>query len=161
MLTADSHQGKALTFLDIHETFFSPTGAGVPNVEDQLGYDAKPLKICSAIEMMYQHLKVAIKIESETAEIPQTIGVRQGDNLSPSMGINKNLWNCPHTDMFSKYQLFLALVVTQLLWGCESWALKETSLNDVDVFLHQSIRRIIGIRISHDLGYSNTNNASD
>ena len=64
------------------------------------------------------------------------------------MGANKNLWNCPHTDMFSKYQLFLAVVVTQLLWGCESWTLKEISLNDIDVFLHQSIRRIIGIRIS-------------
>ena len=42
-LTADSPQGKALTFLDTHETFFSPTGAGVPNMEDYLGFDVKPL----------------------------------------------------------------------------------------------------------------------
>ena len=53
---------------------------------------------------------------------------------SISMSINTTLWKCPNTDMFSKYQLFLALVVTHLLWGCESWALKETSLNDIDVF---------------------------
>ena len=45
-------------------------------------YGAPP-KLCSAIERMYQGLTVVIKVGSEKAEIPQTIGVRQGDNLSP------------------------------------------------------------------------------
>ena len=34
-----------------------------------------------------------------------------------------------------------------LLWGCESWALRESLLNKLDVFLHRSIRRILGISI--------------
>ena len=45
-------------------------------------YGAPP-KICSAIKRMYQNFEVVVKIKSKTAEIPQTIGVRQGDNLSP------------------------------------------------------------------------------
>ena len=40
-LTADSPQGKALTFLGTQEIFSSPTGDGWANVEDQSGYDAK------------------------------------------------------------------------------------------------------------------------
>ena len=42
-----------------------------------------PPKLCDAVRRMYQNLKVLIKIGKEEAEIPQTIGVRQGDNLSP------------------------------------------------------------------------------
>lgn len=42
-----------------------------------------PAKLCSAIERLYADLKVILKIGKEKAEIPQTVGVRQGDNLSP------------------------------------------------------------------------------
>ena len=34
-----------------------------------------------------------------------------------------------------------------LSWGCEGWALKQTSIDDINMFLHQSIHRIIGINI--------------
>ena len=33
----------------------------------------------------------------------------------------------------------------QLPWRCKSWALKQTSIDDIDIFLHQSIRSMIGI----------------
>ena len=45
-------------------------------------YGAPP-KLCNAIERMYQDLVVIVKVGSEERKIPQTIGVRQGDNLSP------------------------------------------------------------------------------
>ena len=48
----------------------------------------------------------------------------------------------------TKYLLFMAIPINQLLWGCESWALKETSLKDIDIFITQSIRCIIGISMS-------------
>ena len=35
-----------------------------------------------------------------------------------------------------------------LLWGCEAWAIKQTAFDDINVFLHQSIRRIIGINMT-------------
>ena len=63
------------------------------------------------------------------------------------MGMLKNIWNCEHIDLHSKHLYFVAIIINQLLWGCESWALKESSLNDLDIFLHQSIRRIMGIKM--------------
>ena len=59
----------------------------------------------------------------------------------------KNVWEDPHIDLYSKYLFFVAMPLNQLLWGCEAWALKQTSIDDIDVFIHQSIRRIIGINM--------------
>jgi len=42
-----------------------------------------PRKLYPSIERMYNGLKVIMKLGSEKAEIPQSTGLRQGDNLSP------------------------------------------------------------------------------
>ncbi|KAL7535225.1 hypothetical protein ACHAWF_005092 [Thalassiosira exigua] len=42
-----------------------------------------PPTFCDAIKRLYENLKVVLKIEKETAEISQGVGVRQSDNLSP------------------------------------------------------------------------------
>ena len=65
-----------------------------------------------------------------------------------NMGAMKNIWDDQHVDLYSKYLLFLAIPINQLLWGCEIWALKKTSLKDIDIFITQSIRRIICISMS-------------
>ena len=61
-----------------------------------------------------------------------------------NMGMLKNVWEDPHIDLYSKYLFFVAMPLNQLLWGCKGWALKQTSIDDIDIFIHQSIRRIIG-----------------
>jgi len=45
-------------------------------------YGAPP-KFTTAIETIYQNNTCILKIENEVTEIPQTIGVRQGDNMAP------------------------------------------------------------------------------
>jgi hypothetical protein len=40
-------------------------------------------KFVNMVECIYQDLVVVLKIEKETAELPQSIGVRQGDNMTP------------------------------------------------------------------------------
>jgi hypothetical protein len=45
-------------------------------------YGAPP-KFVKAIKMIYQNNTCVLKIENKTAEIPQTVGVRQGDNMAP------------------------------------------------------------------------------
>jgi hypothetical protein len=45
-------------------------------------YGAPP-KFVAAIKTMYTDLKVVIKIDKELAEIMQSVGVRQGDNMAP------------------------------------------------------------------------------
>ena len=62
-----------------------------------------------------------------------------------SIGALKNVWDDPHVDLYSKYILFLLIPTNQILLGCKSWALKESSLKDIDIFINQSIRHSIGI----------------
>ena len=45
----------------------------------------------------------------------------------------------------SKYLIFLAIPINILLSGCESWALRTSLLKKLGVFLHPSIRHILGI----------------
>ena len=67
---------------------------------------------------------------------------------SASMGALKNFWDNPHVDLYSKYLLFRAIPMNLLLWGCETWSLRQVLLNKVEVFLHRSIRRILRITIT-------------
>ena len=63
------------------------------------------------------------------------------------MGALSTLWYCDHIDLYSKYLFFQACILNQLLWGCESWAIKESSFDKLDVLLHVSIRKILRIRM--------------
>ena len=64
-----------------------------------------------------------------------------------SMGALSNFWKDHHVDMYSKYMIFRAIPCNLLLWGCESWALRQTLLNKLEVFLHRSIRSILNINM--------------
>ncbi len=48
-----------------------------------LGKYGAPPKFVAAIKTMYTDLKVVLKIDKEIAEIMQSVGVRQGDNMAP------------------------------------------------------------------------------
>ena len=69
------------------------------------------------------------------------------EKAKQAMGMLKPLFNNDHVDLWSKYQFFQALVVNALLWGCESWAIREQLYNEMDVFLHTSIRTILYINM--------------
>ncbi len=45
-------------------------------------YGAPPWFI-SAVQQIYQDLVVILKIEKEVVELPQSIGIQQGDNMAP------------------------------------------------------------------------------
>jgi hypothetical protein len=65
-----------------------------------------------------------------------------------SMGALKELWRNPHLDMYNKYLLFRAIPMNLLLWGAETWSLRKSHLDKLEVFLHRSIRRILQISMS-------------
>ena len=72
------------------------------------------------------------------------VGRRIGTS-NASMGALEILWRDHHVDVYSKYIIFWEIPCNLLLWGCESWALCQSLLNKLDVFLHRIIRRILGI----------------
>ena len=67
---------------------------------------------------------------------------------SQSMGALKNVWDNPHMDLYNKYLLFRAIPMNLLLWGCETWSLRQVLLNKLEVFLHRNIRRILGVNMT-------------
>jgi len=64
------------------------------------------------------------------------------------MGAPKELWRNPHLDMYNKYLLFRVIPMNLLLWGAETWSLRKSHLDKLEVFLHRSIRRILQISMS-------------
>ena len=69
-------------------------------------------------------------------------------SANSAMGALKHFWNNQYADLHTKVAIFKAIPLNLLLWGCETWALRESHLNSLDVFLHRSIRRILGITIT-------------
>ena len=65
-----------------------------------------------------------------------------------SMGALKEVWRNQHLDIYSKYLLFRPIPMNLLLWGCETWSLRQSLLNKLEVFLHRSIRRILAINMT-------------
>jgi hypothetical protein len=63
------------------------------------------------------------------------------------MGSLKHFWNNPYASLRAKQLIFLAIPANQLLWGCESWALRQSHITKLEVFWHRSIRRILRIGI--------------
>ena len=61
------------------------------------------------------------------------------------MGALKEIWRNPHLDIYNKYLLFQAIPMNLLLWGAETWSLRKSQLDQLEVFLHRSIQRILQI----------------
>ena len=62
-----------------------------------------------------------------------------------SMGALKEIWNNLHLVNYNKYLLFRAIPMNLLFWGCETWSLRQSLLDKLEVFLHKNIRRIMKI----------------
>ena len=57
-----------------------------------------------------------------------------------SMGAMSSFLDDDHVDVYSKYLMFREIPCNLLLWGCESWALRQTLLDAIEVFLHRIVR---------------------
>ncbi len=65
-----------------------------------------------------------------------------------SMGRLKEVWRNPHLDVYNKYLLFCAIPMNLLLWGAETWSLRKSQLDKLEVFLHRSIQLILQISMT-------------
>jgi hypothetical protein len=66
-------------------------------------------------------------------------------SATAAMGALKEIWHNPHLDIYNKYLLFCAIPMNLLLWGAETWSLCKTQLDQLEIFLYCSIRRILQI----------------
>ena len=69
-----------IIFADIMKAFDTVNHKLIIKVLQKYG---APPKFCDVIKRLYTDIIVTLQIGKEKAEIPQAVGVRQGDNLSP------------------------------------------------------------------------------
>jgi hypothetical protein len=53
-----------------------------------------------------------------------------------AVGSMNNVWRNPHLDLHNKYLSFRAIPMNLLLWEAETWSLRQSQLNKLEVFLH-------------------------
>ena len=63
------------------------------------------------------------------------------------MGALREFWIDHAVKTRSKYLIFCAIPLNMLLWGCKSWAIRESLFKKIEVFFHRRIRNILGISI--------------
>jgi hypothetical protein len=83
----------------------------------------------------------------------QDITVRIRKATQQQVEGSTNFFVSKAADLFTKKMIFLAILVSTILHGCESWALKAQHINKLQVFFHRLIRHILGInmqRVEHD-----------
>ena len=69
-------------------------------------------------------------------------------SATAAMGALKEVWRNPHLDVYNKYLLFQAIPMNLLLWGAKTWSLRKSQLDQLEVFLHRSIQRILQVSMS-------------
>jgi hypothetical protein len=61
--------------------------------------------------------------------------------------MNKNVFRNKEISSTLRLRTYNAIIVNLLLWGCESWALKEEDRRRIEVFHNRSLRRMLNITI--------------
>jgi hypothetical protein len=69
-----------VVFVDLIKAYHTVNHSLLLDILERYG---APPQFVSAIECTYQDLTVVLKIEQEVVELPQTVGVRQGNNMAP------------------------------------------------------------------------------
>ena len=67
---------------------------------------------------------------------------------SAAMGALNKFWIDNTVKNISKYLIFCVIPCNLLLWGCESWEIREATLKKLEVFLHRNVRKTIKITIT-------------
>ena len=67
-----------------------------------------------------------------------------GERLQ-NMGLLYHVFQSKEIDLKTKHLIYITGPLNTLLWGCESWSLKESLLLKLQAFHHSSIRRILNI----------------
>ena len=60
-----------------------------------------------------------------------------------------NVWRKRGIQLLTKIKIYESGVITQLLYGCSSWTLKQQQLQRLDAFYHRCLRQILKIRWVH------------
>ena len=64
------------------------------------------------------------------------IRIKKANQIMGALGC---YWNCNEVPMKAKRHIYMACVLTILLWGAKTWAPTEAEIAKMNVFHHRSI----------------------
>jgi hypothetical protein len=73
------------------------------------------------------------------------------------IGALKNFFKCKRISLATKFQIFQAIPINTVLWGCESWSMSDKICEKLKNFYHKNIRRILNINMHEVQSYKITN----
>ena len=73
------------------------------------------------------------------------VNTRLAKASTPSGRINRNVWNWRRILEATKIKVYQAVVLTTLLYGCETWTTYQRRINKLNHFHVTCLRRVLGI----------------
>ena len=83
-----------------------------------------------------------------TGESSEEIRNRISSAWNVFLQLKNSLWKRSEISPRTKLRVYEAMVLSVLLYGCETWSLKAAEASNLDVFHHKCLRYILGIRLS-------------
>ena len=120
------------------EVLFQPK-PNSPYVPPRITIDNQPLKVA-------EHFTYLGSIISSDGSINSEITSRIA-KASASFGrLISRLWSTHDVSLPTKISVYRAVVMTTLLYGCETWTLYRSDIRKLDSFHMRCLRRILGVR---------------
>ena len=85
--------------------------------------------------------------EEKVINASMDASVRIGLATSAFHSLANPVWNRREISLKTKMRLFRTLILTTLLYGCESWVLLQPDLNQLETFLMRCLRSILNVSI--------------
>ena len=95
-----------------------------------------------------QSFKYLGSMINATGESSEEIRNRISSAWNVFLQLKNSLWKRSEISPRTKLRVYEAMVLSVLLYGCETWSLKAAEASNLDVFHHKCLRYILGIRLS-------------
>ena len=97
-----------------------------------------------------QHTSNTLELTFPSIYLPTTTSTtgspRQAEKWADY--ITSSTTNNQYVELSFKHQVIVQYIVNILLWGCESWAIRDYHFKCLNSIIHQSIQQILHIRMS-------------
>ena len=75
-----------------------------------------------------------------------------------AMGALSFIWQSNQINPRTKHNIYKAIPISLLLWGCENWTGNKSDIDKLERFQTKSIRRIMNIKLQEVIDQKITNN---
>ena len=112
------------------------------------GMDETPVTLNGNQIEDVQSFKYLGSMVNPAGESSEEIQSRISSAWSVFLQLRKYLWKRSEISPRTKLRVYEAMVLSVLLYGCETWSLKVAEALSLNIFNHKCLRYVLGIRLS-------------